>query len=417
MISKKKYKIPLHDIRLYIIMHGILLFLLRPYLTYKNGANVITGMINNNLYFISFVIGIVAFLIMLIIVFNTKSKGQDSSFFVSVSSIKFSRFILVFFLWLVLYVAFNIDRLRLGLFELMFQPQVDFIQSNSTFISNSLTGIYPIFIIAAFAISTKRKLKLLIIIVLIFFALPIGIISGSKSLVLNPLFLILLRYSAKKRGLPLVPLLIIMIIGIPLFASLELVRHEGLIGLVSFFSSKNDSFQLDNVLLVATNRFYGTDILYSIIYYHQHLDKPYLFGSSLLGLVFFIVPRALWENKPIISFGKVVSDEYLGSEFWSTGISAAPTWIGELFANFGYISLLLYLLSVLLIMRHISRCYSSSSRAWKKVYYFPIAFTTLCFFQEASIAGWILQLLTFGFLCYFFSILLHGKYNSTKNGI
>lgn len=417
MISKKKYKLPLHDIRLYIVIHGILLFLLRPFLTYKNGENVITGMINNNLYFISFVIGILAFLIMLIIVFNAKSSGQDSSFFASVSPIKFSRFILVFLLWLVLYVAFNIDRLRLGLFELMFQPQVDFIQSNSSFISNSLTGIYPLFIIAAFSIDTKKKLKLFTIICLIFIALPIGIISGSKSLVLNPLFLILLRYSAKNKGLPLIPLFIIMIIGVPLFASLELVRHEGLIGLTNFFTDKNDSFHLDNILLVATNRFYGTDILYSIIYQHQFLDRPYLFGSSLLGLFFFIVPRALWESKPIISFGKVVSDEYLGSEFWSTGISAAPTWIGELFANFGYFSLIFYVVSVFIIIRHISKCYSSRAGAWKKIYYFPIAFTTLCFFQEASIAGWILQLLTFAFLCYFFSVLLHGKYNSSKNGV
>jgi oligosaccharide repeat unit polymerase len=417
MISKKKYKIPLHDIRLYIVMHGILLFLLRPYLTYKNGPNVITGLIHDDFYFISFVIGIVAFLIMLITVLNTNNKGQDSSFYLCVSQIKFIRFVFVFFLWLTFYIAFNIDRLKLGLFELMFQPQVDFIQSNSTFISNSLTGIYPIFIIAAFSIDIKKKTKLLTIIFLVLFALPIGIISGSKSLVLNPLFLLLLRYSARNKGLSLMPLFMIMIIGVPIFASLELVRHEGLIGLTNFFSSKNDNFQLDNVLLVATNRFYGTDILYSIIYYHESLNRPFLLGSSLLGLVFFIVPRALWENKPIISFGKVVSDQYLGSEFWSTGISAAPTWVGELFANFGYFSIIFYVLSVFLVMRHISRCYSSRARAWKKVYYYPIAFTTLCFFQEASIAGWILQLLTFAFLCYLFSILFHGKKYSIKNGI
>ena len=417
MIFKRRFRIPLHDIRVYIVIHGFLLFLLRPYLTYKNGENVITGIINENIYFTSFIIGIIAFLSMLTIVLNTKSEYQDRSFSVSVSTITFSRFMMVFFIWLIFYIIFNKDRLKLGLLELMFQPQVDFIQSNSTFISNSLTGIYPIFIIAAFSVGIKKHLKLIFVIFLILFALPIGIISGSKSLVLNPLFLMMLRYSAKNKGLPFVFLFLVMLIGIPVFASLELVRHEGLIGLANFFSNNNDNLQLDNILLAATNRFYGTDVVYSIIYNHEFLNRPYLFGSSLLGLFFFIVPRALWENKPIISFGKVVSDEYLGSEFWSTGISAAPTWIGELFANFSYFSVPIYILSVFLIMRHISRCYSTNTRAWKKVYYFPIAFTTLCFFQEASIAGWILQLLTFAFLCYFFSILLHGKHYSIKNGL
>lgn len=416
MIFKKISKIPLHDIKLYIILHGVLLFILRPYLTFNKGENVITGRIIDNYYNIAFFLGLVAFLTMLLMVLKIKTIGQRLLFTSIVSSITLNRFLLVFSLWFFIYLLLNMNRFNNGFIELLLRSQSDFIHSNNNFISNSITGIYPIFILASFSINVSKYKKVLILLILILFAIPIGMMSGSKTLVVNPLFLLMLRFSAIKNGVSLFFILGLTLIGLPLFASLELLRHEGLIGVLSHFSD-SDFFEIENILTFSTNRFYGTDVIYSIVNHHEYLNHPYLFGASLMGIVYFIIPRFLWSEKPIISFGKVVSENYLGPEFWSSGISAAPTWIGELFANFSYFSFPIYVLSLYLILRHIKNCCSINSSAWKKVYYFPIAFTTLSFFQEASIVGWFLQLFVFAILTYFFSILFHGISNTKKHGI
>ncbi len=406
-------KIKIHDIRIYIIIHGLLLFLIRPYLTYVIGPNVVTGPgIDQYVYSIALQIGLFAFFSMLFIVWKTNTKGQDDNFIAKVSSVSVFRFFLTFFIWVVLYIAFNYQRLSVGIMTLILEPQYEFLQSDSSFISNNLTGIYSFFLIAVFSVKTSKKIKKALIIFVLLGALPVGLISGSKTLVLNPLFLLLLRYSAEKKGVSSFLIAILLIIGIPIFSALEYVRYEGFAGFSNFFSGSK--FDLNHILLVATNRFYGTDIVYSIINHHESLNFPYLLGSSFLGIIFFLVPRSLWKDKPVISFGKTVSEDYLGSDFWSTGISAAPTWIGELFANFGYFSLPLYLVSLFLIMKYISSYFSAKKSVWKRVYFYPLAFTTLSFFQEASIAGWILQLVTLLALCYFFSILLHGRQLSIK---
>ena len=408
-------KIKLHDIRLYIIVHGILLFLIRPYLTLINGENSITGPIIKDFYILSILVGVMAFATMVILLFKSKDNGLKDTFLINVTKVSILRFSLVFLFWLAIYFFLNRSRLQLGLITLLLEPSVDFIHSNSTFLSNSITGFYPFFIISVFAIDAPTWLRNIIFTFLIIFAIPIGIISGSKSLIINPLFLILLRFSAIKDGISIIYVVIFLLIGLPIFASLEILRHEGIAGLFTNILSSNDFFDLKNILQVATNRFYGTDILYSIIKQHEFSAFPFLYGGSLLGLFFFFIPRFIWDDKPIISFGKIVSEEYLGSEFWDSGISAAPTWIGELFANFSFFALPVYMVCLYFIIRHIVGCYSVKASMWKRIYYFPIAFTTLSFFQEASIAGWILQLLTFAFLCLFFSTLIHGFKNSVRS--
>jgi len=408
-------RINIHDIRIYIIMHGALLFLIRPYLTYTIGPNVITGTrISENFYFIAFEIGLFAFISMLIISLRTKTTGQEDNFVSKVSQVSIERFFAVYLVWFILYVIFNYERLSLGIMTLILEPQVEFLQSDSSFISINLTGIYSFFIIAAFSVKGPKKIRKFLIFLVLLGALPVGIISGSKTLVLNPLFLLLLRYSSQRKGISLTLISICLLIGIPLFAALEYVRYEGVAGFSTFFSSTSTTFNLKSILQVATNRFYGTDIIYSIVNRHEGNNVPYLLGSSLIGLIFFLIPRSIWVDKPVISFGKTVSENYLGSEFWSTGISAAPTWIGELFANFGYFSIFFYIISLIFIMRYIKSFFSKTAASWKRVYVFPLAFTTLSFFQEASIAGWILQLFTLIALCYFFSILLHGRQLSSK---
>ena len=400
MFNKNSFKIPLHNIYVYVVLHGILLFVLRPILTYLYGENEVTGYIFSDYYNLSLGLGLFSFLFVLRF-FNDNQLYTTSSIFYSERKIPIKRYLCVVSIWLSIYLVLNINRLRMGVVPLIFESQSDFIHSNSNFLSNSFAGTYSLLVLAVYFVKTTEKRKMLLIFFLLITALPIGIISGSKTLILNPFFVLLIRRSTIKNGISISTLVLLFILFVPVFLFLESMRQAGLAGVLSLVQNGN-LVNIENSIFVSTRRFYGTDVLYSIIYHHQHLNHPYLYGSSLFGLLFFFVPRSIWPDKPIISFGKVVSEEYLGGYFWDTGISAAPTWIGELFANFGFFSLPVFLLTLFLIFRHIKRCQISVRKPWLQKFYFPLSFTTIAFFQEASIAGWVIQLFFMAFISWLF---------------
>jgi len=71
--------------------------------------------------------------------------------------------------------------------------------------------------------------------------------------------------------------------------------------------------------------------LISIIELYSH-DSSLLLGESLITPVINFIPRFIWEDKPL-SFGFILGDTL----YPDTGISLAPSFIGELYANLGII--------------------------------------------------------------------------------
>lgn len=195
-------KIKIHDIRIYIIIHGLLLFLIRPYLTYVIGPNVITGPgIDQYIYSIALQIGLFAFFPMLFIVWKTNTKGQDDNFIAKVSSVSVFRFFLTFLVWVVLYIVFNYQRLSVGIMKLILEPQYEFLQSDSSFISNNLTGIYSFFLIAVFSVKTSKKNKKGINYIRVVGGLTGWLDLRIKNACFKSLIFIIIKiFSRKKRG-------------------------------------------------------------------------------------------------------------------------------------------------------------------------------------------------------------------------
>lgn len=390
-------KFPFHDIRYWMFAHGLMLFVLRPIHTLAFGANEVSGPVDPPTYLSALVIGLVAFFSLLLVFFIANKTPQASrSPTLQGRSQEFAispiRFLVCFVVWGIAFWFFNKNRLSEGLLSLLVADKYEFIHSNANYLSITLTLFVNFFLVMSFHLRLRRHPKRLLIFLMTIFCVLIGLTAGTKTLAILPFFIHLLRYSAKNDGLPLAVLIPALLVGMVAYVALDIFRHEGILGVLTIsedFRSNEMSFGFIEALLV---RFYGTDILYRIVFVHVELEQPYLFGESIAAGAYFPIPRAVWPDKPLISFGKTVSDTYLADGFQGTSISAAPTMIGELFANFSFFAVPLYFIFVLLIYRHVSSLMGKSRLQHYSALYAPMAFPTLAFFQEASIVSWLIQL-------------------------
>lgn len=407
----------LHDIRIMIVVHAVLLFILRPFYTLYNGPNFITSVIDMEYYILSIIICIIGFLIVIFQVKNINLPVQlDRKIDLSVS---IYRFYAVFFVWLLILFVSLQSRLDEGLINAILNPQNTYLHSDKSFIPNSVTALGGFFILAARHIDGSKVTKWVTALLILVPISVAGFISGSKSLAFYPIFLALWMWSRQNGGIRYYYIILIVVVYSVFQIFMDYYRHigseQGFRELVEIIISD----QNNNIIESIVSRYYGTDIFYRIYLYHSSINNDFLYGSSIFSIVFIVIPRAFWLEKPVISFGKIVSENYLDDTFWGTGISAAPTWLGELYANFGYVSLPLYALSVWLIFKHIKVCTSEKAAVWQGQFYFPLAFATLAFFQEASIVGWIVQLCVFAVLSIFLTFVMfgHGALASKMNSV
>ncbi|GAB6069239.1 hypothetical protein JCM30760_03360 [Thiomicrorhabdus hydrogeniphila] len=72
---------------------------------------------------------------------------------------------------------------------------------------------------------------------------------------------------------------------------------------------------------------------------HRLADIGFRYGESLIGMIFFFVPRAIWEGKPTL----IALD--LGDELFYEGYAGTPNlsmfYAGELYMDFWYFGVLL----------------------------------------------------------------------------
>lgn len=408
--------IKLHDIRIYIFIHGIVLFILRPLATFVYGATPVTGSVNILIYTISTIWCLIA---LLICIFAMKKLPSDQ-WLAPNKTLRISpfRYFLAFFVWAIVTFYFFQDIAVGQLGDLLQSTTSEYIHGDKVFIPNTLTAVGTIFVFAIFYLDSSRTLKLTTSILIITILVSLGLMSGSKTLALAPFFAVVIMWSRINKGVPLTALLVLSIFFITAQIVLDAARSTNLEtaftnSILFYFSGSS----LEDGVRLFLNRYYGTDIFYRIYLYHGDDNVQFLYGSSLLVIVWAFIPRAIWPDKPLISFGKNVSETYLDDNFWGTGISAAPTWIGELYANFGFLSLAVYILSAVAIARHIRVCQDLSAPVWARELYFPISFTTIAFFQEASIVGWVTQLIALGISSFLIGVLLFGGKKAMGPGI
>jgi hypothetical protein len=86
-------------------------------------------------------------------------------------------------------------------------------------------------------------------------------------------------------------------------------------------------------LAMTSTRFSGLDL--ATIIMRDTPDRVPFQGGWTIGYVFMAyIPRVLWPGKPMLSIGQWVTDHYGGGP--SIRSQTGPTWVGELFFNFGW---------------------------------------------------------------------------------
>jgi len=383
-------RIKFHSITIWIVVHSLLLFLVRPISTLIQNGSIITGHFDSRFYIVSWVytsICITVFLYFFSLIKVPKNLFQGKQ-----KAIAFSRFFFTFLLWLVTWLFLASDRLSGGIEELLLSSSSDYIHGSSTFLLNTATMLIAFFVINSYYIDCSQKTAIAIRIFLVLFGIVTGLITGSKTLSLYPIFILLLVYSCNHKGIPVSWLCILLVIIAPIVSILNEIRHYGLGGIDAI---ADEPAPFGSVLFNAfIERYYGTDIVYTIMRAHIEQGKPYYWGESLMAFFYGFIPRFVWDDKPIISFGKIVSEEYLSPVFAGTGISAAPTVFGELFANFSFPSIILIPIAALLLRRHLRLVQQKIQKGSNhNLTYYLISFTTIAFFLEASIVGWVMQLI------------------------
>ncbi len=158
----------------------------------------------------------------------------------------------------------------------------------------------------------------------------LGAISGSKFEALYPILATILtvHYLGGRR------------IGIRHLAALTL-------GVVLVFPVFNNLRHADSLKTALTTthwtttevgehliaRFYGADALTLCV-----RDTPGLmafqYGSTITPVLTAWIPRVFFPEKPVVTFGKVFAETYMGDHFADTGTSASPTILGDAYINF-----------------------------------------------------------------------------------
>lgn len=71
---------------------------------------------------------------------------------------------------------------------------------------------------------------------------------------------------------------------------------------------------------------------------HFPSDRGYMWGAGYVPAFLFIIPRAIWVDKPL-STGRVVSEMWYGTSFLENNLGIVP--FGETYANFGVLGIFL----------------------------------------------------------------------------
>lgn len=271
-------------------------------------------------------------------------------------------------------------------------------------------------ILFTFALSATRTMttgkgKILVFAVLLTLVLTIGFFSGKKRDFLLSILIVLIICHYMKGRIRLRSLALFIVCVFLTFPIFKAYRKENLLNLPEAIPAIVKSTTISKSLM---SRFYGIDSLTLII-----RDTPgvmdYQFGATMAPVVVAWIPRRLWPEKPIISFGKVFAETYFRDHFSGTGTSASPTILGEAYINFHVAGMLWISLLCGLFIRTVYEYLIRLNFAPPAVFIYSCTFLFLFKFWESAIAGFI----TAKFGLYFFTsvilVILIGKKERFRN--
>ena len=162
------------------------------------------------------------------------------------------------------------------------------------------------------------------------------LIFSSKLFVVETVFVGLVAYHYRVKRLRIASVVVLI------FASFVAMQCSKLyLSLYTYNISmmlSNLTQSLNSLWMQLFSRFYGLDSMVAILIHTRRIH--YEWGSSFAELLYWWIPRAIWPNKP---FSWSYQFSYILHKYNSAdaGSFSAPTFLGELYLNFGLVGLII----------------------------------------------------------------------------
>jgi hypothetical protein len=182
-------------------------------------------------------------------------------------------------------------------------------------------------------------------------ALAVGALSGSKSQFLTPVLTLVMVYHYLVKPMRLRHLAGFGLFVVLVFPFFNAFRHAGPSGLAGVFSEAARVLGDPSALLRSVvSRFHDMDAVITVV-----RDTPqvmdFQYGRTFLPAVTAWIPRSIWPDKPVVSFGKVFAETYFAAVYAGTGSAASVTVLGEGYVNFHVAGMLWTALGIGVVMR------------------------------------------------------------------
>lgn len=223
--------------------------------------------------------------------------------------------------------------------------------------------IFGLGLLAIAYLRQGSRLALLLLALAVPPSMAFNALTGSKGMTLMPLLMpalahILTTRRVRTRWLALLALLLVLMYpaaqiyreqvlqGFQLGAADVIRNPRRAIAVMGQLGAAYGSFgqYLGEGLSASATRVDGLGRLSSIVR-ETPSHVPFQYGRTLLLIPMAYIPRILWPGKPPIGIGQWITDTYGGGSVAGIRSATGPTWIGELYLNFGYTSVVLGMLA------------------------------------------------------------------------
>ena len=266
--------------------------------------------------------------------------------------------------------------------------------------------ILQVFIVSFSLYLTKKRFFKLTFLVLLPALLIIGFLSGSKGQFMVPLMSAMIAYHYLKKKISLAAVAAVLVLFFAVTPLFNIYRGIGDYSRLQGDAQKSYlGMDVSGFMRNSMQRFQGIESMALIV-----RDTPdvmdYQYGKTFAYIAVAWIPRELWNDKPIISFGKIFALTYLHNWDLGEGTSAAATLPGEAYINFHFAGVLLAGLLMGVILRAYYEYLIKMHRGPPSVYLYAFSFLYMIVSWEFNIGGMIIIVLTnFMFFIVFSSLM------------
>jgi len=272
------------------------------------------------------------------------------------------------------------------------------------YLSSFISLLAYSFLISSIFTFRYRKFRKLTFLILFPLVLITGFFSGSKREFLFPVLMGVMAFHYFKKPIKIKHIVLLLILAFMIFPIFNIYRYvKSLTRLSEAFVIYSNPLKLVYAFMM---RFHGIDSMIYII-----RDTPgvmdYQLGKTIAPVFVSWIPRQLWEEKPIIAFGKIFGETYFKKFFGGTGAVPSPTLIGESYINFHVAGILWATFLMGIILKFFYHYLIKNNYGASGVFIYISIFPMLFFmFWESEIASRISTFLFSLFLLFIISLLL-----------